>query len=149
LLHQALFSAMGSEPSLEDARRKASLITDEAEHRGELPAGVSKSSVQGFGTPWFHASLRYEPAPVLQAVRQPILVLNGERDLQVSAQMVLPAMRVALQENARVAVKEMPSLNYLFQTATTGSSAEHGEISETMAPSALDTISSWISATVK
>jgi len=41
-------------------------------------------------------------------------------------------------------VAEMPGLNHLFQTAAIGSPTEYGSIEETIAPAALDKISSWI-----
>jgi hypothetical protein len=40
-------------------------------------------------------------------------------------------------------------LNHLFQPAKTGSVAEYVEIEQTMARSALDTISDWIGAVVR
>jgi fermentation-respiration switch protein FrsA (DUF1100 family) len=146
LLHQALFAAMVAEPTLEGANAKASLILQDAERKGELPAGAGKTLIERFGTSWFHGLLSYEPGPVLKTVRQPVLALNGERDLQVPAAMDLPAIRLALQDNPRTTVKEMPGLNHLFQTAKTGAIGEYGEIEETFAPAALETISAWIKA---
>lgn len=148
-LHQSLYSAMVAEKTLEGARNKATEILGEAERKGDLPPGMGQSMVDRFGNAWFHALLSYEPGPVLQAVRQPVLVLNGELDLQVPPASGLPAIRTALQGNPRAVIREMPALNHLFQTAKTGSIAEYGEITETMAPAALETISSWIGATVK
>ena len=46
-------------------------------------------------------------------------------------------------------VKELPQLNHLFQTATTGSLSEYGKIEETFAPLALNTISDWIENQIK
>jgi uncharacterized protein len=46
-------------------------------------------------------------------------------------------------------VKELPGLNHLFQTATTGLHTEYASIEETMAPVALETISNWIKVVVK
>jgi fermentation-respiration switch protein FrsA (DUF1100 family) len=149
LMYQALFAAMVSEPALDGANRRAAVILDEAERKGDLPAGGGKALLQRFGTPWFHALLRYDPAPVLRALRQPVLVLNGERDLQVPAALDLPAIRSALQGNQRAVVKELPGLNHLFQTAKTGAGSEYSEIEQTLAPAVLDLISAWISATVR
>lgn len=148
-LNQLLLAAMVAEPSLEGARRKASLVLDEAERRGDLPAGRGQAMIQGFATPWMHFFLRHDPAPALQAVRQPILVLNGELDMQVPSEMDLSAIRTALKGNQRAVIKELPKLNHLFQTARTGAGAEYGVIEETMAPLALDTVSDWIKATVR
>ena len=148
ILNRALFAAMANEPTLEAARTKAGLILAEAERKGDLPAGLGATALERFGTPWFRELLAYEPAPVLQAVRQPILVLNGERDLQVPADLDLPPIRTALAANPRAVVKELPGLNHLFQTAKTGSIEEYGQIEETFAPAALDTIAGWIKTTV-
>ena len=149
VLNQALFAAMVTEPSLEAARAKAGLILAEAERKGDLPAGMGASALERFGTPWFRALLSHEPTPVLQAVRQPILVLNGERDLQVPADMNLSAIRTALQGNKRAVIKELPGLNHLFQTSQTGAIGEYGEIEETFAPAALETIGRWIVSTIR
>jgi hypothetical protein len=43
-----------------------------------------------------------------------------------------------------VTTKELPGLNHLFQTASTGSPAEYGTIEETFAPAALQLITDWI-----
>lgn len=147
-LNQALFAAMVGETTLDGARGQAGRIMDEAERSGELPAGMSKIMLQRFGTPWFHALLSYDPVPALRATRQPILVLNGELDLQVPAAPDLAAIRAALQQNPRAVIKQLPKLNHLFQTATTGAATEYSTIEETMAPLALDTVSDWILATV-
>jgi len=147
-MNRALFAAMVEEPTLEAARTKAGLILAEAERKGDLPAGLGAAALERFGTPWFRELLAYEPAPVLQAVRQPILVLNGERDLQVPAAMNLTAIRGALKSNSRAVVKELPALNHLFQTARTGAGTEYADIEESVAPLALDTVSEWILATV-
>jgi len=149
VMNRALFAAMADEPTLEAARTKAGLILAEAERKGDLPPGLGASALERFGTPWFRELLAHDPAPVLQAVRQPILVLNGERDLQVPAGLDLPPIRAALAANPRAVVKELPGLNHLFQTAKTGSTGEYGQIEESFAPAALAEISSWIGATVR
>lgn len=149
VLNQALFAAMVDEPSLEAARAKAGSILAEAERKGELPAGMGASALERFGTPWFRSLLAYDPVPALQAVRQPILVLNGERDLQVPAAMSLPPIRTALQANPHAVIREMPGLNHLFQTAKTGGIGEYAEIEESFAPAALDAIGGWIKTTTR
>lgn len=39
---------------------------------------------------------------------------------------------------------QLPGLNHLFQTSKTGSIMEYGQIEETIAPAALELITSWI-----
>lgn len=148
-LNRALFAAIVAEPQLDAAGDKARRMMMEAERKGILPPGTAEPRAKAFGSPWFHAFLRHEPGPALQSLRQPILVLNGERDLQVPAALDLDAIRGALKDNPRAVVKELPALNHLFQTARTGAGSEYAEIEETMAPLALDTVSEWIKATVQ
>lgn len=145
----ALLAALASEPQLGPGIDKARQVVEAAQGNGTVSAEVAKRRLQQFSTPWFHAFLRHEPGPVLQAVRQPVLALNGERDLQVPAAMNLAAIRTALKENRNAVVKELPKLNHLFQTAPTGAGLEYFAINETLAPVALDTVTDWILATVR
>jgi hypothetical protein len=43
-----------------------------------------------------------------------------------------------------VTVKELPGLNHLFQTCTTGSPNEYATIEETISPQALGLMTNWI-----
>lgn len=146
---KAMFAAMASEPKLEAARKKVRLIVDQARQAGTLPEGMTEGRVKQFSTQWFHAFVRHEPGPALRAIRQPVLVLNGELDHQVPATLDLAAIRTALEGNPRAVIKELPKLNHLFQTANTGAGTEYFSIDETFAPMALDTISDWIRATTR
>ena len=46
-------------------------------------------------------------------------------------------------------VRELPGLNHLFQTSTTGSPAEYGKLEETIAPVALTAMREWIMARMR
>lgn len=148
-VNRDLLAALASEARFETAVGKARGVMEEAERKGKLPAGMARQRFQLLSTPWFHSFLRHEPGPVLQQIRQPVLSLNGERDVQVPAAMNLGAIRAALKGNPRALVKELPGLNHLFQTARTGAGSEYAEIEETFAPGALDLVSDWILATAR
>ena len=92
--------------------------------------------------------VRYDPAPALRAVRCPVLVLQGDLDLQVLPDQNLPAIRSALEDNDRVSVVQFPGLNHLFQTAKTGLPAEYSSIEQTLAPEVLATMSDWLTNVV-
>ena len=111
-----------------------------------LPDTLPDGQVKQLTSPWFRYFLAYDPVLALRKVRCPVLVLNGEKDLQVSPKQNLPAIRKALEEggNKNVEVDELSGLNHLFQTAKTGLPGEYAEIEETIAPIALDKIVSWI-----
>lgn len=115
-----------------------------------IPEGGEEGWITGqlnmMGGPWFRYFLIHDPAPVLRRVEVPVLALNGELDLQVPPRPNLTAIEAALQEggNPDVTVRELPGLNHLFQTATTGAPAEYAQIEETMSPTAMEIVAEWI-----
>jgi pimeloyl-ACP methyl ester carboxylesterase len=115
---------------------------------GEAGRASIEGSIVMVNSPWFRYWLTLDPAATLRRVKQPVLALNGSLDLQVDSKQNLPAIEHALREggNQDVTASELPGLNHLFQTATTGSPAEYAAIEETMAPSAMKAISDWILA---
>jgi len=114
----------------------------------EMTKQTLKRSVEMVSTPWFRYLLTLKPADTLRQVKQPVLALNGSLDLQVDAKQNLPVIEKALRDggNKDVTVEELPGLNHLFQTATTGSPMEYATIEETMSPVAMKKISDWILA---
>lgn len=97
-------------------------------------------------TPWMRYFLAYDPAPALRRVEAPTLALFGAKDLQVPPAQNAEAVRQALTRSQDATVRTLPGLNHLFQTAQTGSPSEYARIEETMAPAALNIISTWIRA---
>ena len=113
---------------------------------GKVPEAQMGMQVKAVSSPWFRSLLQYDPAPVLSKLTCPVLILNGEKDVQVPPQQNLPPIRKALESggNKSFEIDELPGLNHLFQTAKTGGIAEYSEIEETMSPIALEKVASWI-----
>lgn len=97
-------------------------------------------------SPWVMYFLRHDPSKILQKVDCPVLAIVGEKDLQVPAKVNLEAIEDALKKggNTKYTIKELTGLNHLFQEAKTGSPNEYAEIEQTIAPKALELMSSWI-----
>ena len=115
------------------------------------PAGTSyhnyiQQFASGVSSPWIQYFLRYDPVAVLQQVKCPVLVANGNKDLQVTPKENLKAISAALKNggNNKVTIKEYPDLNHLFQECTTGSSTEYAIIEQTFSPEVLKDVVSWI-----
>ena len=113
---------------------------------GAVPEAQLGVAVHQLTSPWMKFFLSYDPAPTLEKVKCPVLVLNGEKDLQVPPAQNLPPIRkvLAASGNKNYEVDELPGLNHLFQTAKTGSVGEYAEIEETMSPVAMEKMASWI-----
>jgi dienelactone hydrolase len=113
---------------------------------GKVPDAQIGMQVKAVSSPWFRGLLEYDPAPTLSKLMCPVLVLNGEKDVQVPPKQNLPPIRKALEAsgNKNYEVDELPGLNHLFQTAKTGGIGEYSEIEETMSPVAMEKVASWI-----
>ncbi|MBP1677198.1 MAG: hypothetical protein H6Q20_1757 [Bacteroidetes bacterium] len=116
-----------------------------------IPAGQSLTEVVDVQiaqilNPWMLNFLRYDPAPTLTKVKCPVLAIIGSKDLQVPAEVNLKAIEQALVKgkNKHFVVKELPAMNHLFQDCQTGSPNEYAVIEQTISPSVLDLIATWI-----
>ena len=138
---RAIFAilAKGEDEATRDKDLKAALA-------GSVPDAQIDMQLKVLTSPWFRDFVNYDPAIVLSKLTRPVLVLNGEKDLQVPPDQNLPAIRKALEGggNKDFEIVELPGLNHLFQNAKTGALSEYSEIEETMSPAAMDKISSWV-----
>lgn len=107
--------------------------------------------IESVSYPWFKNFLRFKPEEYLKKVKCPVLVLNGENDLQVPPKSNMLGIKNALDKggNKKVTLKEYPKLNHLFQESETGSTDEYGAIEQTFSPTVLTDIKDWILAQTK
>jgi fermentation-respiration switch protein FrsA (DUF1100 family) len=110
------------------------------------PKKEADAQIASVTSPWFLYFLTYDPRVALRKVTVPVLVLNGELDLQVPAAQNIPEIQKALAEahNDDVTVKRFPQMNHLFQVCKTGSPDEYAAIDETINPQVLECIRDWI-----
>jgi len=111
-----------------------------------VPPAALADQVRLMTTPWFRDYLDFDPVPVLEKIKCPVLALNGDRDLQVDADQTVPLLRQAYEKsgNKDFTVMEIDGVNHLFQKAQSGSPALYGAIEETMAPEVQKAISEWV-----
>ena len=101
--------------------------------------------------PWMVYFLKFDPASALEKVKCPVLAINGDKDLQVPADVNLDAIKKALAKggNSKVTAKALPNLNHMFQECKTGLPNEYETIEQTFSPIALEEVSKWILVQVK
>lgn len=99
-----------------------------------------------FFLPWMRYLLKYDPATTLGKIKIPVLALNGEKDIQVSAQENIAGFNKLLTQAGNKNFKTIifPNLNHLFQHAKTGQVSEYPTIEETISPEVLSVMSKWI-----
>jgi hypothetical protein len=153
-LQRSIFSILRSTPDPTEAEKQLRPALEAAYDR--MPALIKAgnpdrakfvaSQIGGPMSPWFRGFIVLDPREALRKVKVPVLAVIGALDLQVPSAENLPEIEKALKEarNPDATVKELPGLNHLFQTATTGSPSEYAAIEETFAPAALKLIGDWI-----
>jgi len=116
------------DPTLtEEARAKARADQQEAMRKA---IEGDPSAPEALRSPWMRYFLAHDPLPTIRKVRQPILILQGEFDRQVTAdqaELIAKAAREA--GNRDVTARVFPGLNHLFLPAKTGAVNEYSSLS--------------------
>lgn len=143
-----------SDPKLSEAEKAKKRAENQAFIRAIMEKGdVSKypAEIQPLNADWTRAFLPYDPLPTIGKVRQPILILQGAIDRQVTAEqaaMLEQAARAA--GNRDVTVRVFPGLNHLFLPAKTGEEKEYTTLGTYSIPGdVLDTLSNWLEQKLK
>lgn len=90
---------------------------------------------------WMNYFLKTDPAPFIQNLKIPAMIVYGEMDQQVPASLNYePAKRYA----PKAIVKKYRDLNHLMQHAKTGGIEEYSSIEETISPEVLSDIATFI-----
>lgn len=118
-------------------------------HNNQLKKQI-KTEIQTMTSPWYLHMMKYDPIQDLKKITCAVLALNGEKDIQVDADINLSSIQTTMQNNgnSNVTIKKYPSLNHLFQHCKTGKISEYADIEETISPEVLHDIVQWIKVTI-
>jgi dipeptidyl aminopeptidase/acylaminoacyl peptidase len=101
--------------------------------------------------PWVKEFWTYNPLETIRKVHQPILILQGAIDRQITAEQT-PMIEQAAHTagNKDVTVHVFPNLNHLFLPAKTGAFDEYTHLETTVIPDdVLKTLGDWLEAKLK
>jgi uncharacterized protein len=153
--NKKLFAVLRKEKDNNKAEKKILAIYKESLEKKKTSKEDTEKAVNQLKTTfganqytWFRYFIGTDPATFWKKVDCPVLALNGDKDLQVSANENLPAIEKALKSSGNNSVKtiKVAGVNHLFQHCTTGLPSEYGTIEETFSPDVLKIISDWILA---
>lgn len=107
---------------------------------------VAEMTIAQFNSPWMRYFLNYDPAPALEKLKQPALLLFGAKDLQVPPKQNEKPMVNALKKagNQEYEVVIYPTANHLFQDAVTGSPSEYATLKKEFVSGFLEKITEYI-----
>lgn len=132
----------------EEAKVKARAEQQEAMQKA---IAGDASAPEMLRSPWMRYFLAYDPLPAIRKVHQPILILQGALDQQVTAdqaEMLTKAAREA--GNRDVTSRVFPGLNHLFLPAKTGAPIEYSSLSTNTIPDdVIKQITDWLAEKLK
>lgn len=154
VLRYQLDNAFTSDPKLSEEEKAKRRADNQAFIRAIIEKGdVSKypPALQVLNADWTRAFLTYDPLPTIRKVRQPILILQGAIDRQVTAEQAQTLEQAARAAgNKDVTVRVFPGLNHLFLPAKTGEESEYATLSTYKLPDeVLDVLSDWLQLKLK
>ncbi len=141
------------EVSAEEKKTKADLqarINDAATGKGSWDGVPAELRAQA-DTQWFASYLAYEPAKVLEDVRQPLLIVQGELDTQVAKHHAdaLAVLARARKRQVATDVVQVPGVNHLLVPATTGEVSEYLTLADKQVSSRATTaVAEWLTKTM-
>jgi len=100
----------------------------------------------------FQSVLASDPAKLVTNVRQPMLVVQGERDAEVAPANAdrLETLAKARKQPAPVEVVKIPGVNHLLVPAQTGETDEYASLGDKqISPVATAAIVDWLKKTLK
>jgi pimeloyl-ACP methyl ester carboxylesterase len=146
-IHKAARSGQFDEATEAELREQIRLRLE------KLPEGqrpnldqIVEAQIQQLLSPAFQYQLNLNPAEVFRRIRCATLILFGELDHAVPAEVNLRAIEGALQGggNRQVAFKTIPNANHYYLKAQTGSIEEIAELKKEFVPGLLDLLTGWI-----
>jgi len=114
--------------------------------------GIPDEMRKAADTPWFSSFLAFDPARVINNVRQPLLIVQGELDTQVRPHHAdrLAELARARKRKSVVEVVKVPGVNHLLVPATTGEQDEYATLAEQkVAPGVPAAIAAWLATVLK
>ena len=159
-------ASTGAELVLEQQQRaldQMKLAPEERDRRVALQKQIQTAVLTGKGwdtvppevrreadTPWFQSLLAYNPAKVIEDVRQPLLFIHGELDRQVPVAHAdrLAALARTESDSKSVEVVIVKGINHLLVPAFTGEVSEYGSLTDrNVSRDVTSAINAWLTKT--
>jgi len=109
---------------------------------------ATDQAVKQMRSPWMRVFLTLDPQPSIARLGVPVLVLFGERDLQVSLRQNLGPFEIAAaRAPVRPVIEVVPGVNHLFQRCTLCTLDEYARLKSGVDPDVVKRISTWVAKT--
>jgi dipeptidyl aminopeptidase/acylaminoacyl peptidase len=144
-----------SKEQLEDALASSKLTPEEKDQQRAKQAAIIQAVQSGADLssypaevrlPWIKEFWTYDPLVMIRKVRQPILILQGALDRQITAEQAGMLEQAAREGGNKDVTKQIfPNLNHLFLPAKTGSFSEYATLeTQLVGDAVLKTLGDWL-----
>jgi fermentation-respiration switch protein FrsA (DUF1100 family) len=151
VLADQMRDSLERDPTVTGEERAKRLAEQQTSLRSILEGRDGPNVPAQLKVPWMKEFLKYDPLTTIVKVRQPILILQGALDRQVTAEqagMLEQAARGA--GNKDVTTRLYPTLNHLFLPAKTGAFSEYTSLSTNSIPDeVLNALADWLQHKLK
>jgi uncharacterized protein len=105
-----------------------------------VPIPPDSAALKGLQDP-----IKYNPTPVLEQVKIPVLAINGEFDKSVNTKISVPIMQQAFQKagNKDFTIIVLPKASHDLMEAVTGYNSEWARLKR-QSPGYWNTMASWL-----
>ena len=123
-----------SKMPIDDAQRAEKVALQEKINQAVIKGtgwnDIPESARRVADTPWFYSFLTFDPQNAMSDTRQPVLIVQGELDVQVQPHHAdkLAEFARARRTKAAVEVVKVPGVNHLLVPAKTGDVSEYGSL---------------------
>jgi len=151
VLEYQLNEAVERETTLNSEEKAKKRAENHTMLRKIIEGGDLSSVDESLRSAWIKYFLTYDPLTTIRQVRQPILILQGEIDRQVTADQALTLEQAALAAgNHGVTRSVYPGLNHLFLPAMTGAPTEYSSLSTNIiGDNVMNLLGNWLQQTLK
>lgn len=105
-----------------------------------------RNQIAGINSDWMRFFLKYEPSTDWKKVKCPVLILNGDKDLQVNAEVNTRAIESSLKSGGNSSYKTVifQGMNHLFQTCEKCTIQEYDQLEESFSVQVLEEMRKFI-----
>ena len=135
-------ASLGGAPG-EEARKRLAEVKAQAKRVKDPKLSPTSPALLGAPATYWLDLRAYHPLEVVERVRQPILVLQGGRDYQVTT-VDFDGWKKALADRSDVTFRLYPDLNHLFAEGKGKATPAEYEQPQHVAPVVIDDIAQWV-----
>jgi pimeloyl-ACP methyl ester carboxylesterase len=139
---ERIINTYSAEKVLENREKIINEILPDSLVNNEQARNGLRQGIMMMLSPEIQSLILCDPANALTKINCPVFALNGEKDLQIAADINLERVKKLVKGNVKT--KKYPNLNHLLQHCDTGLMDEYGLIEETISPEVLKDITEWI-----